>query len=73
MSTVTIQSEIAGKVWQIMCRPGQSVKADQPLMILECMKMEVPVPAPADGKITAVLVNEGDEIEEAQNLAVLTT
>ena len=73
MSTVTIQSEIAGKVWQIMCRPGQSVNADQPLLILECMKMEVPVPCPADGEISAVLVNEGDEVEEAQDLVILTT
>ncbi len=72
MSTVTVKSEIAGKVWRILCRPGQSVTADQPLLILECMKMEVPVPAPADGEIAAILVKQDDNIEEGQNLAVLT-
>ena len=37
------------------------------------MKMEVPVPAPADGEITALLANQGDNIEEGQNLVILTT
>ncbi len=71
MAELRVQSEITGKVWQIEAKVGDSLTEDDPIIILESMKMEIPVAAPADGKITEILVAEGDPVEEGQDVAVM--
>ncbi|HXZ50097.1 MAG TPA: biotin/lipoyl-binding carrier protein [Usitatibacter sp.] len=71
MATKEIRSEITGSVWKILKRPGDEVDEEEPLMILESMKMEIPVLAEARGKVTQVPVNEGDPVAEGQLVAVL--
>jgi acetyl-CoA carboxylase biotin carboxyl carrier protein len=68
---VDVKSEIKGKVWQIEAGPGTSVKEDDPILILESMKMEIPIAAPRDGIVKEILVSEGDPVEEGQVVAVL--
>jgi len=68
-----VRSEIAGLIWKVVASVGQTVVADEPLVIIESMKMEIPVLAAKGGLVQEVRVNEGDEIAEGQILLVLTT
>jgi len=72
MSTITIKSEIAGTVWKIESRPGDAVQTDDTLLILESMKMEIPVLAPRKGRVAELRVSEGDAVTEGQVLALFT-
>ena len=58
-----------GKVWKILKKPGDSIKEGDTILILEAMKMEVPVPSPASGKITHIEVKEGEHVVNGQELA----
>lgn len=66
-----VKSEVKGKVWQIEAGPGSDVDEDDAIIILESMKMEIPVVAPADGKVKELLVKEGDPVEEGQVIAIM--
>lgn len=66
-----IRAPITGRVWKIERRAGDTVSAGEPVIILESMKMEVPVESPAAGVITAVSVAEGDAVEEGAVVATL--
>jgi acetyl-CoA carboxylase biotin carboxyl carrier protein len=68
-----VKSEIAGNVWKIEVSSGEVVEEGQVLMILESMKMEIPVEAPAAGRVGAVLVAEGAAVAEEQPLLELST
>lgn len=71
MPITKIESEISGLVWKLEVKPGDAVAEDQVLMILESMKMEIPVQAPCAGTVQQLLVNEGDAVSEGQVLVVL--
>ncbi len=73
MSKITVAAELAGSVWKVEVAPGASVAMGDALVILESMKMEIPVEAPAAGTVTAVLVSEGMQIEEGQPIATIET
>ena len=66
-----IKAELAGNLWKIVVREGQHVEADETLMILESMKMEIPVLAPVAGTIKEFLVKEGDTVQEGQTVAII--
>ena len=66
-----IKAELAGNLWKIVVREGQQVEADETLMILESMKMEIPVLAPVAGTIKEFLVKEGDVVQEGQTVAII--
>ena len=55
----------------MMAEPGAKVAAGDPVVIMESMKMEIPVEAPADGTVTEVLVAEGDPARQDDPVAVL--
>jgi acetyl-CoA carboxylase biotin carboxyl carrier protein len=65
-------AEVAGKVWKIEAAPGTLLAADDVILILESMKMEIPVAAPAAGKLLELLVKEGDMVNEGDTVAVTT-
>jgi acetyl-CoA carboxylase biotin carboxyl carrier protein len=71
MARREVQSEITGRVWKIEAQPGDRVALDQPIVILESMKMEIPISAPAAGTVAEVCVTEKDVVEEGQVVAVL--
>lgn len=66
-----VETEVAGKVWKIEAAIGQSVAADDTLIIIESMKMEIPVVAPRAGVVSEIMVLEGDPVAEGQVVAVL--
>jgi biotin carboxyl carrier protein len=66
-----VTAEIAGNVWKIETSVGASVEAEDVLLILESMKMEIPVEAPRAGRVAELRVAEGDSIEEGAILVVL--
>lgn len=72
MSDETVESEIAGTVWKIEVSVGDSVEEEDVLMILESMKMEIPVEAPCDGTVSEILVAPEDGISEGQALVRIT-
>ena len=67
----TIRSEIPATVWQVKVAAGDHVDADDEIIILESMKMEIPVVAPTSGTIRAVLVAPDDRVHEGDALAEL--
>ena len=73
MATEIVQSEITGKVWKIVAAPGAALAEEDTIMILESMKMEIPVLAPVSGTLVKLLVKEGDDVSEGQNVAEMTT
>ena len=70
-SDVEVKSEIYAIVWKIQVAEGADVAADDVLMILESMKMEVPVNAPYAGRVRSIAVAEGDSVDEDDVLVVL--
>ena len=66
-----ITSEIAGSVWKIIAEPGAALAADDVILILESMKMEIPLTAPRAGTLSKPPVNEGDMVSEGQLMATL--
>jgi acetyl-CoA carboxylase biotin carboxyl carrier protein len=70
MTTLTIRAEITGTVWKIVAQEGDMLQEDDTIMILESMKMEIPVFAPEDGRIAKLLVAEGAQLREGQELVV---
>lgn len=66
-----IRSEVAGTVWKIETVAGAKVASGDTLIILESMKMEIPVDAPSDGTVMKFLVAEKDVVKEGQVLAIL--
>jgi acetyl-CoA carboxylase biotin carboxyl carrier protein len=71
MARIKVLSEITGKVWKIHVSEGSQVKEDDQLMIVESMKMEIPVSSTDEGRIVEILVKEGDPVEDGQVIAVL--
>ena len=66
-----VVAEVAGKVWKIEAQPGARLAAEDTILILESMKMEIPVLAPRAGKLAALHVKEGDAINEGDAVATM--
>jgi acetyl-CoA carboxylase biotin carboxyl carrier protein len=67
----TISSPLSGRVVAISVKPGDQVTAGDPLLMIESMKMEIPVEAEAAGVVSQILLNEGDEVTEGQAIVVM--
>ncbi|WP_353192638.1 acetyl-CoA carboxylase biotin carboxyl carrier protein subunit [Pandoraea pnomenusa] len=73
MPTHTVQSEITGTVCQVLVAEGDTVSEDQALLMVESMKMEIPVIAPRAGRVTKVHFNVGDPIGEGDGAVSIDT
>jgi biotin carboxyl carrier protein len=71
MPQTRLQSDVTGTVWKVEVRVGDAVAAEQSLVILESMKMEIPVTAPHAGTVLELLVGEGEAVEEGQDVVVI--
>ena len=71
MADIKVQSEITGKVWAIEANVGVALEEEDTIIVLESMKMEIPVVAPSDGTLKEILVQEGDAITEGQDVAIM--
>lgn len=68
---VQVFAEVTGIVWTVEVQPGQVVSEGDTLLIVESMKMEIPVTAPSTGAVTKVLVAQGDMVEDGQCVVVM--
>jgi len=68
---MNVTTEVAGKVWKIEARSGAQLSPDDVILILESMKMEIPVVAPRAGRLLEVRVKEGDELKEGEVVALM--
>ena len=66
-----VVTEVAGKVWKIEAQPGAQLAADDTILIVESMKMEIPVVAPRAGRLAELRVKEGDALNEGDVVAVM--
>ena len=66
-----VLAHITGTVWKIEVQLGAKVEEGQVLVILESMKMEMPVEAPASGTVTEIKVKEGEAVDEGRVVVVL--
>lgn len=71
MSVTELKAEVTGSVWKIVTAPGQALAAGDTVMILESMKMEIPVIAEDGGTLVEIRVAEGNPVAEGQVLAVV--
>lgn len=71
MADVEARSEVAGSVWKIVAEVGQKLEPGDTIMIVESMKMEIPVVAEDGGTILRFLVDEKMQVAEGQAVAVL--
>lgn len=72
MADIAVRSEVAGVVARVAAAVGGSVAEGDEIIIIEAMKMELPVPAPASGIVAAILVAEGEMVSEGQTIATLS-
>ena len=66
-----VRAHITGTVWKILVKPGDQVTSEQTLVILESMKMEMPVEAPEAGRVASLAVSEGASVDEGDLLLTL--
>jgi acetyl-CoA carboxylase biotin carboxyl carrier protein len=66
-----IKAHITGVVFQVTTKPGDTVAAGDPVIVLESMKMEIPVEAPRAGSVREIRVAEGQTVQEGDTVAVL--
>jgi biotin carboxyl carrier protein len=68
---VKVEASVPGKVFKVEANVGQAVKAGDTIVILEAMKMEIPVVAPQDGTVASINVAAGDAVESGDTLATM--
>ena len=71
MARHEVRAEVTGKLWKIEVPVGQTVEANEPIMIVESMKMEIPVASEEGGKVVELRVAEGDSVEDGQVVAIV--
>lgn len=73
MATHRIESLVTGTVWKLERQTGDLVVKGETILIVESMKMEIPIDAPAAGTLRELLVAEGEGVNEGQVLAVVAS
>ncbi|HVZ46807.1 MAG TPA: biotin/lipoyl-binding carrier protein [Ramlibacter sp.] len=71
MARQDLKSEVTGKVWKILLPAGSRAAEGDVVLVVESMKMEIPVMAERDGTVDEVLVAEGDSVQDGQVVAVM--
>ena len=71
MAIINIKTEITGNIWKIEAKVGQTLAEGDTIMILESMKMEIPLVAMEPGCVVSILVAEGDVVKEGQDVLLV--
>jgi acetyl-CoA carboxylase biotin carboxyl carrier protein len=71
MANHRVEAEVAGSVWRVEVQPGDAVEVGHVLMILESMKMEIPVESPVTGSVAEISVVLEQPVSEGQLLAIV--
>ena len=69
--SLEVRAEMVANVWKVVVAPGTAVEPGDTLVILESMKMEIPVLSETSGQVAEVVVAEGDVVQEGDVLAVI--
>ena len=70
MPVTEIRAHITGTVWKVEAGAGEQLEEGDPILILESMKMEIPIDAPEDGQVVEVKVQEGQAVTEGDLVAL---
>ncbi|MGB3070427.1 MAG: biotin/lipoyl-binding carrier protein [Ottowia sp.] len=71
MASIKVHSEVTGSVWKLLKKPGEQISEGDEIMLVESMKMEIPVIADEAGTITEIMVAESDPVQEGQVVAII--
>ena len=71
MATIELKADITGSIWKVLKAVGDAVEEDEPILIMESMKMEIPVASPEAGVLREVRVKEGDTVDNGTVLALV--
>jgi acetyl-CoA carboxylase biotin carboxyl carrier protein len=71
MSRYELKAEVTGSIWKIETTVGQTLEQEHTVLIIESMKMEIPLVAEDGGTLIEICVNEGDSVSEGQVLATI--
>ena len=71
MAKIEVTSEVTGNVWKVQAKVGDVLASEDVIMILESMKMEIPIESPVAGTLVELLVAEEDSVDEDQIVAVI--
>lgn len=71
MAKYEARSEVTGTVWKVLVKPGDTIAEGDHLMIIESMKMEIPIVAQGSGRVADLLVEEGEPVSEGQVVAMI--
>ena len=66
-----VEAHITGTVWKVECEVGQTIEEGDTVVIIESMKMEMPVEAEDDGTVKEIRCKEGQSVSEGETLVVL--
>ena len=73
MAEMQLETPVTGVVWKIGATPGSVVAAGDTILIMESMKMEIPIESPEDATVTDLNVAEGDHVSEDDVVATIQT
>lgn len=71
MNEIKLETPVQGVVWKVVVKVGQTVKAEETILIIESMKMEIPIESSSPGIVRELLVSEGDQVQQDSVVAVL--
>lgn len=71
MSKIDVTSEMTGSIWKVLVEVGQRVEEGETLIIIEAMKMEIPVTVFDSGRVAEIMVKEGDMVKDGDVVARL--
>lgn len=68
---VEVLSDVSGSIWKVVAQPGQQVAEGDVLVVIESMKMEIPVESPCSGVLRSLCCQESQPIREGDTIAVV--
>lgn len=71
MANLELATEVTGSVWKVLKAPGDTFEAEEPILLIEAMKMEIPVQAEMAGRVVSIGVAEGDAVTEGDVVVVV--
>ncbi len=72
MNEIKLETPVQGVVWKVVAKVGQAVKAGEAILIIESMKMEIPIESSSPGTVREILVSEGDQVQQDSVVAILS-
>ena len=66
-----LETPVQGTVWKVVAKIGQTVQVGETVLIIESMKMEIPIESPRTGIVRKLLITEGDQVEQDSVVAIL--